>query len=360
MNRQEHERHGPRWSAGLLLSIIIFIPCFAAGYGLAKVVFHITGRPSELWVCVIAAMLGLGVFVLGTKLFLEFYWHIYPKNREWKDKRNDFLNITLEAMERIACGDFSVLLPVNEHEPFHELAESVNKMARELGSMEKLRQDFISNISHEIQSPLTSISGFAALLKDTSLSEKQRIHYIEVIETEAGRLSKLSDNLLRLSSLEGNDQPLAITSFALDRQIQNAVLILEPQWMSKHLELSASLEKITCSGDEELLTQVWINLLHNAVKFTPEGGEISITLECGNKEAICRISDTGTGFSEEERMHIFERFYKADKARERSLGGNGLGLSLVKKIVEMHDGQVSAESQPGKGSIFTVVLPLKK
>lgn len=137
-------------------------------------------------------------------------------------------------------------------------------------------------------------------------------------------------------------------------------MILEPQWAEKRIELSLSLDKITYSGDEGLLTQVWINLIHNAIKFTPEKGEIGVSLENGEKEVMIRISDTGAGISEEDRMHIFERFYKADKARDRALGGSGLGLSLVKKIVELHDGTVTVESRAGSGSVFTVTLPLKK
>ena len=278
----------------------------------------------------------------------------------WSDMRSRPLKDTIEAIERIARGDFGVFIPVEKHNPFSEIAESVNKMARELGSMESLRQNFISDVSHEIQSPLTSISGFAALLKNEGITPRQRAHYIDVIETEARRLSKLSDNLLRLSSLEGSEEPLKITSFSLDKQIQNAALVLEPQWSAKSIDLSLSLDKTVCSGDEGLLNQVWINLLHNAVKFTPEGGKVDVTLTRGESEATCRVSDTGIGISEEDRMHVFERFYKADKARDRALGGSGLGLSLVKKIVELHGGTVGVESRPGEGSAFTVTLPFKK
>jgi two-component system phosphate regulon sensor histidine kinase PhoR len=145
----------------------------------------------------------------------------------------------------------------------------------------------------------------------------------------------------------------------LDKQIQHAVLMLEPQWSAKKIELSLELEKTMFNGDEGLLSQVWINLIHNAIKFTTERGMIGVTLMGDGKAVVCRVSDTGAGISEEDRMHIFERFYKADKARDRALGGSGLGLSLVKKIVELHGGTVTAQSELGKGSVFTVSLPVK-
>lgn len=184
--------------------------------------------------------------------------------------------------------------------------------------------------------------------------------YLGIIETEAKRLSQMSDNLLKLSALENSVQPLTLVELRLDKHIQNAALILEPQWSEKHLDLSLELDKISYSGDENLLTQVWINLLHNAIKFTPEYGKITVTLTSSKEKVICRIADSGIGIAEEEQMHIFERFYKADKARDRSCGGNGLGLSLVKKIVELHGGSIQLNSNLQEGSVFTVMLPVSE
>ena len=337
----------------------VWIPLFAVGYALSELLFRLTGRPGPLWVCIISGMLGLLIFSLAIRIITYTKRDTISANRRWATIRNKYLDDTIEAMERIARGDFSVLIPTDESNPFSELTESVNRMAHELGTMEQLRQDFISNVSHEIQSPLTSIAGFASLLKNETISLEQRAHYIDVIETEARRLSLLSDNLLKLSALENGAQSLTSSSFSLDRQIQNAVLTLEPQWSAKNLELSLALDKITFCGDEALLIQVWINLIHNAIKFTPKNGGILVSLTKCDDTAVCLISDTGIGFSEEDRMHIFERFYKADKSRDRALGGNGLGLSLVKKIVELHGGTIDAESIIGKGSTFTVTLPIK-
>lgn len=359
MNPGENEVRRFNWGLRVLISIVLLEACFVAGYELSELIFRYSGRPAEIWTPVVAGLIGLGIFALGARIFVWAHSRVHQRNGRW-DIRNEFWDNTIVALERIARGDFSVLITVDEHNPFSGLAESINKMARELGSMENLRQDFISSVSHEIQSPLTSIGGFAALLKNDALTPEQRAHYIDVIETEAERLSKLSDNLLRLSALESSAQPLTLTSFALDKQIKNAVLVLEPQWDAKNIGLSLALAKTAYRGEEGLLAQVWINLIHNAIKFTPAQGEIVVTLSKDDKEIVCRISDTGIGISEEDRMHIFERFYKADKARDRALGGSGLGLSLVKKIVELHGGTVAADSQIGKGSTFTVTLPLEK
>ncbi|MDL2317758.1 sensor histidine kinase [Eubacteriales bacterium OttesenSCG-928-A19] len=354
--REEHLHTSPFGAVTLLL---LAAGTFALGHLLLTFLYHFTGTPPAIVTSVLSGMLGLLIFVLGSRLVMTVY------RRRMGDVphhqgRGRMLEETIAAMDRIARGDFSVLLQSDAHDPFSGLAESVNRMARELGSMESLRQDFISNVSHEIQSPLTSISGFTELLKNDALPPEQRAHYLKVIETEAKRLSGLSDNLLKLSTLESHTQPPAMKAFRLDKQIQNAVLMLEPQWVAKNLNLSLELEKVNFTGDEPLLSQVWINLLHNAIKFTPENGEIMVTLS-GNVDAVTvRVADSGVGISAEDRPHIFERFYKADKARDRSLGGNGLGLSLVKKIVEMHGGIVAVESEAGQGTTFSAVLPWKQ
>lgn len=347
-------RRHERWGKGaqivwhfLVLSVWLCV-CFSAGYGLSLLLFRITGQPAALVRHIISSLLGLAVMWLA----------MFVRRHLPGGQGGPRLDGMIDAMNRIARGDFSVWVPVDAGDPLSELAESVNQMARELGSMEELRQEFISNVSHEIQSPLTSISGFAALMRNGALPAEQQNHYLEIIETEAKRLSRLSDNMLKLSSLENDAQALTVRAFSLDRQLRNAVLMLEPQWVAKTLNVELSLEKTTLSGDEALLSQVWINLLHNAVKFTPENGQIAISLNREGDRAVCRVSDTGAGIAPEDRPHIFERFYKADKARDRSLGGNGLGLSLVKKIVDIHGGTVTAESEPGKGSVFTVSLPL--
>ncbi len=335
---------------------LLILGCILLGYALSSLAYPYTGKPPEVFVLVISVTAGLLLFAGLAKLFSVIFLHS-KAGREHTRQRHYFLESTVEALNRIARGDFNISIDIQEHGPFAEVAESVNKMARELSGMEAQRQDFISNVSHEIQSPLTSISGFAALLKSDSLTAQQRAHYIDVIETESKRLSKLSDNLLKLSTLESENAPLAKKDFRLDKQVEHAVLLLEPQWMKKNIGIDARLEKVTVRADEDLLSQVWINLIHNAVKFTPENGQIQIKIRRQESQIVCSVADNGVGISKEDQIHIFERFFKVDKARDRSLGGNGLGLSLCKKIAELHGGRISVESEPGRGTEFTVTLP---
>ena len=349
---EERKMTKSRMFLGVLFSSLAFGICFWLSSLLTGVLFGYTGIPPKPWPPIITGLLGIYIFAAGIKVMVD----IHNKKHNLRS-RNHMFDETLEAMKRITKGDFSVVMNVNKNDPMSELAETVNKMAQELGSMEKLRQDFIANVSHEIQSPLTSISGFAELLRSKSTTEEERAHYIDIIEAESKRLSKLSDNLLKLSSLDANVTPLSFSTFRLDKQIQHSVLMLEPQWSEKHLDISLELDPVYVKGDENLMAQIWINLLHNSIKFTPYGGTINITVSDQASEIVCRIADSGIGISEEDKLRIFERFYKVDKARDRNLGGNGLGLSLVKKIVELHKGTIQVESKLGAGTEFILKLP---
>ena len=329
---------------------VIFIVCLSAGYALSQLIFRLFGTPPLFFIYMISALVATLLFSCVAKIMSN----IILKGH--KDGRMMLFNQMVEALDKIAHGDFNVMVETYDHDPFYEVAESVNKMAAELGALETQRQDFISNVSHEIQSPLTSISGFATLLKTDALTEAERNHYLDIIETESKRLSRLSDNLLKLSHLEAETAPIVKQEFRLDKQIGNAVLMLEPQWVDKNITIDAKLDKITVNADEELISQVWINLLHNAIKFTPENGGIEISLTSSGGTVECKIKDNGMGISPANQMHIFERFYKVDKSRDRSLGGNGLGLSLCKKIVQLHGGTITLSSEPDKGATFIVHL----
>jgi two-component system phosphate regulon sensor histidine kinase PhoR len=264
------------------------------------------------------------------------------------------------ALEKISRGDFTIRLHLGfrVNEEVEDLINNVNKMALELNQMEKMRQDFISNVSHEIQSPLTSIRGFAQALHNNQLSSEDRLRFISIIETESIRLSELSNSMLKLASLEAENSKITPVAYRLDKQIKNSILACEPQWTQKKIEMEGLLDQLEITADESLMSQVWVNLIHNSIKFTPESGAIRVELHRQGENAVCRISDTGIGMTEEERLHIFERFYKADKARDRSQQGNGLGLSIVKKIIDIHQGNINVESIVGAGTTFTVILPL--
>lgn len=266
-----------------------------------------------------------------------------------------------EVFRQIGKGNFNVRLnrdPRRKLGHLEVLVDSVNEMTEKLKEMEAMRQEFISNVSHEIQSPLTSIRGFAQALGGESLTEEERRHYLRIIEMESTRLSRLSDNLLKLSSLESDFHRFQPSDFRLDKQLRNLVLACEPQWLEKGIEMELELTPATIRADEEMLSQVWVNLIHNSIKFTPSGGTITISLQLSPAEASVRIADTGIGITAEEQERIFERFYKADKSRNRESGGSGLGLSIVKKIVDTHKGTVKVQSSPGAGTQFTVTLPV--
>ncbi|WP_246061745.1 sensor histidine kinase [Paenibacillus oralis] len=303
---------------------------------------------SDYVIDLLNAILGVILFILIV-LLISFLFRPHQMR---------MLNSIIAAIRRIAKGDFSVRLEgFDKLREFESIVHSINEMASELGRMETMRQDFISNVSHEIQSPLTSIQGFARALRKPGLPPEKRDHYLEIIEAESRRLSQMSDNLLKLSSLEAERATFQANRFRLDRQLKTVVLACEPQWLDKDIQINLDLEPVEVEAVEDLLAQVWLNLLHNSIKFTPHGGEITLTLSRGEKHAEVGIADSGIGIDKQDLVHIFERFYKADKSRTRSAGGSGLGLSIVKKIVEIHQGNVSVASEPGQGTKFNIAVP---
>ncbi|OBZ18593.1 two-component sensor histidine kinase [Bacillus sp. FJAT-27264] len=264
------------------------------------------------------------------------------------------------ATRKLAKGDFEVELKVNRVDEIGELTRSYVEMAGELKQLEQMRQDFVSNVSHEIQTPLTSISGFAKALQSHDLIvEEERNEYLEIIIAESGRLSRLSDNLLKLASLDSEHHPFKPTSFHLDEQIRTIVVTCEPQWSSKGILIDLEFpEAVTIEADEDQLKQVWMNLLSNSIKFTPGGGDIRIRIDVGATEMAVTISDSGIGISPEEFSAVFQRFYKVDKSRNGNNNGNGLGLAIVKKIVSLHQGDIEVNSAVGEGTTIIVRLPL--
>jgi signal transduction histidine kinase len=267
------------------------------------------------------------------------------------------LRVLTEATRRLAQGDFDVEVKLNPRDEMGVLISSFNSMARELKKIEQMRRNFISDVSHEIQSPLTSIRGFSKALKEQPLGEEERIEYLDIIEKESQRLSRLSENLLRLASLEAEHHPFNPVLYPLDEQVRRVVLALEPQWAEKKLELDLSLPPVEIVADREQLEQVWFNLIDNAVKFTSAGGSLSVGIEKDQELVRVTVADTGPGIPPQDLDYIFERFYKGDQSRDRSLNGSGIGLSIVKKIVALHRGQIQVESLPGAGTVFVVSLP---
>lgn len=260
---------------------------------------------------------------------------------------------------RIAKGHFDERAPDTRHDEIGDLARSFNLMSLELSRMEQMRKEFVSNVSHEFQSPLTSIKGFAVALRENEFSKEQQARYLTIIEDESRRLARLCDNLLRLAALESRQAPLRQVRFDVARQLRKVFLALQPQWQEKALEIRLPEEEpVWIHADEAQLEQVWHNLIGNSIKYTPPGGEIHVGMGADDNAVEIVLSDTGEGIAAEDLPYIFDRFYKADKERDRSVKGSGLGLSIVKHIVELHGGTLEVDSEPGRGTTVTVRLPL--
>lgn len=261
------------------------------------------------------------------------------------------------AAKEIAKGNFEIYLnefhPVNE---INEVAHHFNIMAQELRSIETLRNDFVVNVSHEFKTPIASIEGYATLLQDKTITEEEHDEYTEMIIGSARQLSMLSGNILKISKLENQEVISEKKEYRLDEQLRQAILLLETLWEPKQMTLNIELEKVHYYGNEELMMQVWLNLLGNAIKFTQAGGEISVNLVPQQDYISITISDNGIGMEKNVRKHIFEKFYQGDHARSGE--GNGLGLSLVSRIINLCGGTIEVESEFGVGSTFTVKLPI--
>ena len=264
----------------------------------------------------------------------------------------------VHAMHAVSQGDFSVRVDAEDVPgDMGELVSSFNDMASELGGLEMFRKDFINNFSHEFKTPIVSIRGFAKQLERDDLTDEQRREYLDIIVNESDRLANMASNVLLLSKLENQNIVTDRTDFALDEQLRRCILLLEKQWTEKELELDVELEPLEYRGNEEMMNHIWVNLLNNAIKFSPKGSTLTVLLGRENGAAVCRVRDQGPGMDEATRRRVFEKFYQGDTAHATE--GNGLGLALVKRIVDLCGGAVEVESTPGVGSTFTVRLPLE-
>lgn len=261
------------------------------------------------------------------------------------------------ASKEVAHGNFDIEVEVKGKDEIGQLTSDFNLMVKELKNIDILRNNFVSDVSHEFKTPITSIKGFARLIREGQFTEEQLQEYSEIIVKESERLSLLSTNLLKLSELDSKMIREQATTFSMDEQIRNAVLILEAFWSKKEIEFDINLEKLSIAADEHLLQEVWINLIQNAIKFSNQRGIVKINQYKFEDTVKVEITDYGVGIANEDKNSIFERFYKGDKSRSKD--GNGLGLVIVKKIVELSNGKIYFKSELGQGSTFTVELPLQ-
>ncbi len=262
-----------------------------------------------------------------------------------------------EASKKVAKGDFNVQIDENmKVKELREMSHNFNLMIRELAGMEMFRNDFISNVSHEFKTPLSAIEGYTTLLQTPNLPEDKKQFYISKILYNTNRLSELTGHILLLSRLENQNISIPKSTFSLDEQIRQIILLFERDWTEKNIDLDINLEEINYLGNEELLAQVWQNIIGNALKFTNPNGKIKVFMESNDKYIVIDIIDNGIGIDEATQARIFEKFYQGDKSH--TIKGNGLGLALSKQIIELHNGFISVSSQKDKGSKFTISLPV--
>ena len=260
------------------------------------------------------------------------------------------------AMNRVAGGDFKLRIDSTSRSgDIQQLYKDFNVMVSELEKTEVLQSDFVSNVSHEFKTPINAIEGYTMLLQGTGEGTPEQREYVEKILHNTRRLSSLIGDILLLSKVENQTIAREETEFRLDEQVRQSILSLEPQWSEKETDFDVELEEISYRGDERLLLHVWNNLIGNAVKFNPPNAAVRLRLSRSDGGVIFTVEDEGPGIPPEAQKHIFDKFYQGDSSHREE--GNGLGLALVKRILNVCGGEIAQENLPGRGCRFTVRLP---
>ena len=294
----------------------------------------------------------------GNVLLLSLLFTIVDAvRRKWAVDRP--VKRIMEAAEKIMAGDFSVRIPpvreLGADKKFNDIVDCFNKMAQELGSVETLRTDFIANVSHEMKTPLAVMQNYGTMLQQPNLSEETRIEYAKAITDSSRRMADMMTNILKLNRLENQQIFPQTAQYDLGEQLCECLLRYENIWEQSNIEIETNIEEdVRIAADAELLSLVWNNLFSNAFKFTPSGGTVSLSLTATDHHAIVQVKDTGCGMSPEVGAHIFEKFYQGDTSHATQ--GNGLGLALVKRVVDIMQGEIRVESARGVGTTFTVKI----
>jgi signal transduction histidine kinase len=265
----------------------------------------------------------------------------------------------VHAADQVMRGNLTVRIPpihsIDSMNGFDIIADYFNHMTEELSGMETLRTDFIANVSHELKTPLAVIQNYGTMLQQKDLPEEKRLEYAKAITDASRNLANLITNILKLNKLENQEIYPNTTKYDLSEQLCECLLMFEDAWEQKNLEIETDIkENVTVNADEEMLSLVWNNLFSNAIKFTEAGGRVSLSVKSEDDFAIVKVSDTGCGISRETGAHIFEKFYQGDTSHATK--GNGLGLALVKRVMDITGGDISVESEVDKGSTFTVKI----
>lgn len=257
--------------------------------------------------------------------------------------------------EKLTHGDFKTRLQPIRIGEYNTVVADLNQMAEELSSIETLRTDFVSNVSHELKTPLAVLHNYGALLEEPNLSEEKRLEYAKAINRETKHLSELVTNILKLNKLESQKITPSLRKCNVSETLCESLITFESEWDIKKLEIETDIEEdVYIRSDPEMLMIIWANLFSNALKFTPEGGKISVNLKKNGNRVAVSVSDTGCGMDEATMKRIFDKFYQGDTSHSEK--GNGLGLALVKRVIDMLGGVITVESTPGEGSTFTVKL----
>lgn len=296
-------------------------------------------KPGIWWIILIAVssmIIGVAIAFLFSKLFFK------P------------LDTLIDSMKKLSEGDFSIRITPGRYENFKSIAKTFNTLASELENTEILRSDFVNDFSHEIKTPINSLNGLIGLLSKKNLSKEKQKEYLAVIEKEINRLSSMTTNILNLSKIEKQGILTDKTWFNLSEQIRTCILLSEKSWTEKKLTLSLDFDEFNVYASEDILRQVWINLIDNAIKYSDEKGELKISINKTNNKTVVSVENTGEAIMESDYDKIFTKFYQGESKREKQ--GNGIGLSIVKRIIDLHNGNISVKSQNGK-TVFTVILP---
>ncbi|MCR4741451.1 MAG: HAMP domain-containing histidine kinase [Treponema sp.] len=331
--------------------------------------------PASLYWTVLGMLLAtgginVGIIILGLKYHIKsipfvhivlLYWMIisglivlYIKNRIHKSYEIHLQDIS-KATQKVSQGNFSISIPtINPPSKYNYLDQMIldlNKMIEDLNGIETLRTDFISNVSHELKTPLSVMQNYATMLQDPDLSEESRIEYAKAVSLNCRRLTTLISNILKLNKLENQQIYPTVQPYDLGEELRECILSFEEAWSAKNLELEVDIpDEIIVNIDSQLLSLVWNNFISNAIKFTPEGGKISIKLEKLADSIQVSVKDSGCGMDEKTKAHVFEKFFQGDTSH--ATNGNGLGLALAARVADICHGKIRVESQQGKGSIF--------
>ena len=338
IRKQKNNKFSLRVRMTFMVSAEIIV-CIMLAYTLSSVINNMIHVKIPVLLEIIVPSLIIGLLVTG---FMS-KWFFDPVKK------------LLSAMEKVADGDFSTRLETkSSSKEIREIYSGFNLMASELGAIEILQTDFVSNVSHEFKTPINAIEGYSTLLQgDENLSDEQK-QYVDKIMFNTKRLSDLVGSILLLSKIENQPIHSNQTTFRLDEQVRQSIVALEPAWSKKDIEFDVEMDSIEYTGNESMMHHIWDNLIGNAIKFNPECGLICIRLARQNNDVVFTIEDSGPGISDEAKKHIFDKFYQGDSPHKDE--GNGLGLALVKKILSVSNGEISVENIDGGGCRFTVVL----